>query len=75
MPGVLFTDLILLFYKFQFLDQVTGAAEFVDAPEDIANIHADRAVEILIEGDLVAQGLVVAVECQADEFTVAIQHG
>lgn len=61
--------------ELQLANDILPAAEFVDAPEYVADVNADGAVQVFIEGDLVAEGFVVAVEGQADEFAVGVQHG
>ena len=47
------TSDLLLLYQLQFLNYVPGPTEFIDTPEQVADIQADRAVQVFIESKFV----------------------
>lgn len=58
-----------LFNQFQFIDKVFGAAQFVDAPQNIPDVDTDGPVQILIKSDLMTQGFIIAVKSQSDQIS------
>lgn len=62
------------FRQLQLRHKMPRATQPVDAPEDVSDVDADGAVEVLVEVDLVTQGLVVAIEGETDQFPVSVEH-
>ena len=58
-----------------FVDEVVCVAPAVDEPKDIADIDTDAAGEVAVEADVAGKGIPVAVEGEADEFALAVEHG
>ena len=59
-------------HQLQFVDDIAGATQFVDAPQYIPNIYTDGSVEVLVEGDFMAEGFVISVKSQANQIAAAI---
>ena len=53
-------DRRLLFDDGQFVDDVVALADFFDAPQQVAGIHADGALHLVLEGEVAAHGFPVA---------------
>jgi hypothetical protein len=61
-------------YQGHLVHQVAGTGELVDGPQHVTDVHADGALQLGLEGDVAAHGLPVAIEGDADEFAVAVDH-
>ena len=63
-----------LLHNRDFIHQVLGVGHLVDDEQQVAHVHADGALHLVLEGDVAAHGLPVAVEGQTDEVAVGVNH-
>ena len=52
--------MVELFNQFQFCNQVGCTPQFVETPEQVTNIQANGSIQIFIERNFMAEGLVIA---------------
>ena len=61
----------IISFNHQLLDDVVALTHLLDAPKQVAGIHADGALHLVLEAEVTAHGLPVAVEGQTDEVALA----
>ncbi len=59
----------------EFADEVVGVAPLVDDEEHIAHVDADASLQVAVERDVARHGFPVAIEGQAQQFSLAVEHG
>ena len=64
---------LIISYQGKFTDDIGCSANLFHREEDIADIHADAALEVRLKHDIGAHGLPVAVKCKADEFALGVE--
>ena len=75
MPGALQkTALLKLFNELQLFNDIVGTAQFINAPQHIADVYIDSTVEVFIESQFVAERFVVAVESQTDQLAISVDR-
>ena len=63
-----------LLHYLKLFHQVLGIGHLVDDEQQVAHVHADGALHFVLEGDVAAHGLPVAVEGQTNEVAVGVDH-
>ena len=61
--------------QLQLLDETGALTPFVDHEEDVADVHADCALQIGFELDVTTHSFPVAIESKTDQTAVLIEYG
>ena len=64
----------LLSNQRQLINQVFGTGIFINDKKHVTNINIDGALQLGFEGDVAAHGFPIAIESDADKFTISINN-